>query len=313
MPPEIAILLATYNGARWLPEQLDSLLAQQGVSLHVLVRDDGSTDGTPQLLTEYDLAHPGTFSILPQDGLRLGPRGTFAALLEHALDHPRRFNRFMFCDQDDVWFPQKAATLLAALEALPGSGPRLAHADARVVDQDLEPIAASFWQRARIDPNGIDIRRLLLQNVVMGHCALFDRALAERAVPIPPQAYMHDWWLALTASAFGSITAVREPLSLYRQHGANVEGSRARVLARFLSLQHWRKRILAASLHAVILRHAEAWVDRFASELEPPLATRLSPLRGLSNAGWFTRRVKLLQSGLRPATLRDALDYLVKC
>jgi glycosyltransferase involved in cell wall biosynthesis len=313
MTTEVTVLLATYNGARWLPEQLDSLLGQTGVRLHVLVRDDGSTDGTLGLLADYQRAHPGVFSILPPDGARRGPRGSFAALLDHALGDPRGFTRFMFCDQDDLWFPHKAATLLAALEALPADRPRLAHGDARVVDLGLAPLAESFWGLTRIDPARTEPRRLLLRNVVIGHCALFDRALAERAAPIPSRAYMHDWWLALTAAAFGSIVAVPAPLGLYRQHGSNAEGARDRGPARLLSPTHWRRRILAGGTHGAVLAQAEAWVQRYGHALAPELARDLRHLDGISRAGWLSRRARLLRSRVRPATLVEALDYLLKC
>ena len=150
----------------------------------------------------------------------------------------------MFCDQDDVWVPGKVRALRQAMEAGRNDGPRLVHCDMQVVDQALNPIAPSLWRRQRVDPENTQLRRMLLQNSETGHSALFNRALAELASPIPAEAFMHDWWLALTAAAFGTIAAVDRPLTLYRQHTGNVLGSRQRTAARFLSWDHWRRKIL---------------------------------------------------------------------
>lgn len=312
MSQTIAILLATHNGEPYLAQQIDSLLAQDDADLHILVRDDGSSDATPGLIADYAERWPERLEPLPPDGRRLGARGSFDALLAHALAHPRGFQRFMFCDQDDVWLPDKVRSLRQALEAGVDDEPRLAHGDMRVVDQNLNPIAPSFWRRQRVDPGNTQLGRMLLQNSVTGHSALFNRALAELASPIPADAFMHDWWLALTAAAFGTIAAVDRPLTLYRQHTGNVLGSRHRTAARFLSWTHWRRKILRPGRHAAILRQAEAWIARYGDRLDEPTRRRLAPIMGITRAGWPARRWRLLRSGANPGNAVDYVDYLLK-
>jgi hypothetical protein len=105
--------------------------------------------------------------------------------------------------------------------------PLLVHTDLAVVDRRLQPISPSFWRYQNIHPAGREtLNRLLAQNVVTGCSMMLNRALRERALPIPAEACMHDWWLALVAAAFGRITHLPEPTVLYRQHGGNDTGAK---------------------------------------------------------------------------------------
>lgn len=310
----IAILLAAYNGKPWLAEQLKSILDQREAgSFVVLVRDDGSSDGSRELVAQYAAAHPRHIELLREDGRRLGACGSFAALLDVALADPRGFSAFMFCDQDDVWLAEKVAASRAALDALPSERPRLVHTDTQVVDAGLETIAPSFWAHHRMAPGSRDLRRLLLHSNVVGHTVLFDRALAELVAPIPAEAQMHDWWLALTAAAFAEVATLERPLSLYRQHAVNVAGCAERSAIRFLSIAHWRQRVLRAGLHHAVLRQADAWMRRYGDRLDANSAQGLERLRGFADAGWLGRRVKLLASGVRPRTTMDWAAFLMNC
>ena len=103
--------------------------------------------------------------------------------------------------------------------------PVLAHTDLVVVDENLHTIAPSFWSYSNLNPYcGSRLNRLLIQNVVTGSATMINRALARLASPIPQGAVLHDWWLALVASALGRIEAIPEKTVLYRQHGRNCAG-----------------------------------------------------------------------------------------
>jgi len=219
----IDILLATFNGAKWLPALLASLEAQTCQDWRLLVRDDGSSDDTPALLDGLESRFGGRMVRVRAPKTLPGAMGSFDQLLA-ASTAPY----VMFCDQDDVWLPAKVARTMEAMarmEALHGPDtPVLVFTDLRVVDAELRTLADSFWKVQCLRPSELDFPRLLVQNMVTGCTAMANRVLVRRACPIPPGAFMHDWWFALVAAAYGHLAPISEPLILYRQHGANAIG-----------------------------------------------------------------------------------------
>lgn len=221
MDPLVDIILATYNGAAHLGEQLASLRAQTYQNWRLIVRDDGSDDETQDILTAFARCDTRVV-VLPGGVGGSGPVAAFGAAMAQS-DAPY----FMFCDQDDVWMPEKTARLLSALRALEGQGadrPCLVHCDLQVVDENLREIAPSFWQRLKLNPEQVTASSLLLRNVVTGCAMMGSAALREAMAPIPEKAMMHDWWAGLIAAHFGVMATVDEPLMMYRRHERNVTG-----------------------------------------------------------------------------------------
>ncbi|MES3007322.1 MAG: glycosyltransferase family 2 protein [Pseudomonadota bacterium] len=231
--PRIAILLPTWNGEKFLAEQLDSLLAQTYQNFVIVIRDDGSTDGTPALIAGYAAAHPHHIHVLVSDGKNLGASGSFSCLMNYALQQKQTLGMehalLMFCDQDDVWVPHKIAVSMQRLQALqqkhPGT-PVLVHSDLRVVDEQRHLLAPSFVAYQGLEPLRNNFGRMIASNTVTGCTALLNEELVTLASPVPTEAVMHDWWLALVASAFGHIDYIDEALVEYRQHGRNTIGAR---------------------------------------------------------------------------------------
>lgn len=223
--PTIQVLLATYNGARFLREQIDSVLAQEGVAVRILARDDGSSDGTQDILREYASAHPDRFELL-QDDKRTGTaRGNFGLLLQ-ATTGPYA----AFCDQDDVWLPHKLAVSMARMQALEAQHgpltPLLIYTDLRVVDEQMNTVSESLWQSNSLaNVQTPTLAGLLLENVVTGCTALLNRPLIDRMQTMPATAQMHDHWAALIAGSLGAMAAVPQATVLYRQHTSNVVGA----------------------------------------------------------------------------------------
>jgi glycosyltransferase involved in cell wall biosynthesis len=220
------ILLSTYNGAPFLQELLCSLDAQTDQGWTLLVRDDGSADGTVSILNNWGKECPDKIRWL-HDGLgRLGAVGSFAALLAAS-----EADYFLLCDQDDFWVPEKIARLKKKIRAAERefecSTPILVHTDMIVVDRDLRSIAKSFWAYERLALPSLEApwKILALQNVVTGCAMIGNASLRDAAVPLPPEAVVHDWWLALTAACLGKIIRDPEPSVLYRQHGENSLGA----------------------------------------------------------------------------------------
>lgn len=227
------VLLACYQGEKYLPELLASLRAQEEMDFRVLMQDDGSRDGTLALL-KRQAEEDGRF-VLTQDTSpnRLhGAIGNFWSLLGQSSG-----DYTALCDQDDVWHSNRLTAALAAMaeaEARWGrETPLLVHSDARVVDAAGQTLHESFFAHQGWDFRAVELPRLLVQNNVTGCTVLMNRPLRELALRCghPEKMYMHDWFLALTAAAFGHVVCVPSPLVDYRQHGNNEMGASAAGLA----------------------------------------------------------------------------------
>ncbi|HPY39917.1 MAG TPA: glycosyltransferase family 2 protein [Thiolinea sp.] len=276
---EVQILLSTWNGEAWLAELLTSLTRQSFADWELLVRDDGSQDQTLKIILEWQREYPYHSSKLITDGEHLGSTQSFGRLVEHSTAP-----YLMFCDQDDIWFPEKIEFSLAALKRLElGLGvttPALVHTDMAVVDEAKELAAVSFWTLRSFD---VEQRKqaYLLTNVVSGCASIFNRAAAEKAFPVPEPAIQHDRWLALVCAWFGQIYALPQPLLFYRQHANNQIGA---------ELQSIPSTEIAVRVDAWS-RQAEAFLQRYGDELAQAdyrLVAALAALQYLK--GWERRR-----------------------
>ncbi len=247
----IEVLLASYDGEKYIRQQMDSILDQSIPGLRILVSDDGSKDGTVEILRQYTAEYPERVALLEEDadvradcsgipGVRRkaaavsasdrnaavvpAPAGNFFRLLANA-----DADYILLSDQDDVWLPEKVERLLERIRGIEGEDggvPALVFSDMEVVDEGLNQIAPSFFSYAHCDPRRLALSEILAENPVTGGALMMNRALLELVRATPRACFMHDWWIALCASCFGRISCVREALSLYRQHGANVLGAR---------------------------------------------------------------------------------------
>lgn len=263
----IEVVLPTYNGVNYLEAQLASIDAQSLRPARVLLRDDGSSDGTPELIERLQERYSSWLEVLPADG-NLGCTANVNRLLEATVA-----SYVALADQDDLWLPCKleaSLALLLRLEACHGaSTPLLVHSDLQLADAQGRPMPLTYWQSQGLDPSRTHLGDLLITNVVTGCTVLLNRSLLQQALPIPHQALMHDWWLALIASAMGEISALPNPTLLYRQHDLNVLGASG------LGWSYWRSRLLA-------WRHG--WqLLQLISRQEQVLRSKLAvPQRGLS-------------------------------
>jgi glycosyltransferase involved in cell wall biosynthesis len=216
---KIDVLLATYNGAPYLPEQLDSVFAQEGVIPRVLVRDDDSRDDTLKVVEEYALRYPGRIFVVSDEHKPAGAAANFFRLLGQPSEAPY----FAFCDQDDVWLPRKLISAIEALEKLPEATPALWLCGYYVVDKDLNTLGRSL-----ILQRPLGFGNAIVKNVATGAVSVFNRALWQRLRRPDLELthiFMHDWWAYLLAASFGKVLYEQEPMVLYRQHGNNVLGA----------------------------------------------------------------------------------------
>ncbi len=269
-----AVLLAVYNGEKHLPALLASLRAQTDPDFIVLFQDDGSTDGSARLLSSA-AAEDDRFREAGESGRGLGPAGNFLSLIRQA-----DADALLLCDQDDVWETEKIARLKQALrEAETRFGPDtplLVHSDCSLIDEDGSPLGDSFFRRQGWDPEAVTLPRLLVQNNVTGCTVIMNRSLSAliAAHGVAKDLFMHDWFIALTAAAFGRVVFLNEPLTRYRQHGNNAIGASQRgLISRGFSALNRRdrakKRILLTYTHTMVFR-------RLYEGLLPPEANRLT-------------------------------------
>ncbi len=224
MNPTVNILLSTYNGEKFLSQQLDSLLAQSYPNLLIHIRDDGSSDSTMQLLESYRKVHS---NILVTRGENLGAAKSFFHLLLHA---DNTCDYFAYCDQDDVWKPDKIERAVEFHQRLNASCPALYFSEFEIVDEHLRRIGSSKPTRH------YDFKTALLQNIPFGCTQVWNKAAQNFLSRYPPAFfYMHDWWNFLVISGIGKILYDPSETLYYRLHGKNVFGQTTSFSARMLN------------------------------------------------------------------------------
>lgn len=229
----VVVLMSTYNGERYLPEQLRSVLDQLPLDGVLMIRDDGSTDGTETTIRGF-----ADERIVFTQGQNLGFGQSFLTLLQHA---PADADMVMFADQDDVWLPHKIERAWRHLRGL-DDRPALYGATQMLVNARLERLhPTATWSR------GPSFTNALTENIITGCTAALNRPALRllQAAGVPRGVYFHDWWLYLVVSAFGCVVYDNEPALLYRQHGGNQIGhgagrlGRQWQIARFLLRHDW--------------------------------------------------------------------------
>jgi len=259
----IAIVLAIYDGEKFLEQQLESIVLQDHQKWSLYVRDDGSHDDSRNIVEQFSKVDKRVH-VLTDAKNHLGARDNFASLMERrTLDS---YPYIAFSDQDDVWQHDKLSMQLDVMHEMERhySGTALlVHSDMTVVDASLNMIDPSFmdYQGIRHEENAVPV--LLAQNFVTGCTALVNRTLLDIALPLPEEALMHDWWLALCAAVFGHIGYIDKPLVRYRQHGNNEVG--AKHPGDYLNplSGEWRRRWLEGRDHLFqSMKQAQALADR---------------------------------------------------
>lgn len=230
----IAILMATYNGEKYLAEQIASILRQTEQDFTLHIRDDASTDGTLAIAQRFAASHPGKISVYANDANTGSSKANFMRMIAETQD-----DYVMLCDQDDVWLDTKVADTLRCMRALEAEHgrdvPLLVHTDLRVVDADLREVAPSLFESTGVHYQRRAPHEIIVQNNGAGCTMLYNRALAARLAGVSGDGCaMHDWWVMLAASVFGHIGVLKEGTILYRQHGENVVGAKDTRSLRYL-------------------------------------------------------------------------------
>ncbi|MEM6387441.1 MAG: glycosyltransferase family 2 protein [Pseudomonadota bacterium] len=290
----VAILLAHYNGAEFLGEQLQSLSAQTHRDWSLILSDDGSSDGWLKVAADFTKSEQDK-RIWLVNGPRLGFAQNFLSLV--AMAGPS-VPYAAFCDQDDVWYPKKLEVALDALRTVRPGKPALYCARTMVCDHRLR---ASGTSPTFVAPPSF--KNAIVQNVGGGNTMVFNRQaldLLQDTLHHASSAVAHDWWAyQIISGAGGRVIFDQEPQVLYRQHSRNLIGSnggwkpRAKRLSALLSGQfrRWNQANIAC------LRHSKHWLTTDAHQT-------LADFETMQNGTLFARAVALYRSGIYRQTLR---------
>ena len=201
----ISVCIATYNGVNYIGEQLGSILSQLAEDDEIVLSDDGSTDGTMEVVSRFN-----------DPRIRVLPSRRFASPIlnfEYTLANAKGDIIFL-ADQDDVWMPNKVQKMLPLLEKSD-----CVISDCVVVDGNDEVIDPSFFHL-----NGTHRGKyfnLLVKNGYLGCCMAFKRCILDKALPFPANTPMHDIWLGNVSAFYYSVTFLNEPLIRFRRHDRN--------------------------------------------------------------------------------------------
>lgn len=218
----IAILMATYNGAMYLREQLDSLLSQTNRDWELFVHDDLSNDNTIAILEDFQAREPERIHLLKDYIIKgRGARDSFMWLIEHVMSR-----YYMLSDQDDIWLPFKVDMVLTRIkeeERKTPNTPITVYTDLELVDKSGVPKGVTFWTKGKVQDDWYDSFSALcvLSGRAAGCTMIFNQNVKDLLFPIDQRIFMHDIWIALKTASSGRCVGIHTPTILYRLHGNN--------------------------------------------------------------------------------------------
>lgn len=296
----LAVILSTYNGEKYIQQQIESILSQTYNDFILYIRDDGSSDRTKEIIKNYSSEYPQRIVILNDDYGNIGVVKSFEELLRRIVAP-----YYAFADQDDYWKPYKLEKELALIKASDNDGdiPCLVYTDLIVVDSYMNVINRSFYKFSSISPErALSLGKLAIQNSVVGCTTLFNKALVDKAMPFPACCLMHDWWLALCANYYGKIIYYKHSMQCYRQHKSNTVGAKSIKMA----IINWKKRkgnTFASIDQALELLKRKSRGNRDNTYL----------LRELSKRSVFGKKILLLRKGiLKDGLLRNLFFFFLE-
>ncbi|TDS13698.1 glycosyltransferase family 2 protein [Sphingobacterium paludis] len=258
----IAILMSTYNGAKYIREQLQSIVDQTIVEWKLYIRDDCSTDETTDIIREF-MAKDDRIM------LTIGSRNLRSCQSFHVLsaEHVDAAPYFMYCDQDDIWFPNKIDETLKQMLKIEGSHQYcLVYSTQKLVDGDGCELHRPYPDYSR---KNFDIKHILLENPVYGCTMMVNQALLKKSMPIANSAENHDYWIVLNAISLGAaISYIDKALMYYRQHESNVSGNvhrssffgrMNRLIKSDKDLQYFTQRNI---MFSDFLIHSKDWISK---------------------------------------------------
>ena len=311
MSASVDILMATYNGERFVADQLLSLLQQEYPHIHIYLRDDGSTDNTLSILEDFVAKHPENITLIQDGRKNLGATQNFAALMEHSTA-----SYICFSDQDDIWMKDKVQWMMGIMEKTEKKHPGVpvyVFSDLTVADADMNITHRSLNQKDGLSPRRTATHQLLMQNVPYGCATMINRELLLKSLPVPSEALLHDHWIALVASLFGKIAYLDEPLVLHRIHDNNA--SRAGSVHRKEIDQQLASKINNKNFHNYLFKQvaqAEALLKRFEPELSLKQVETLRSFMALKTTKGIERKKLILKNRFFKNSWTNTLKLILR-
>lgn len=272
--------MSTYNGEKYIAQQIESIQKQTFTDWQLIIRDDGSTDKTCQIIQKI-IQTDARMQLIQAENV-----GVIQSFYELVKKETADF--YFFSDQDDVWLPEKLEIVLAQAKKQQNNEPILYYTDLKIVDKHLTVLSKSMI-KLQSDHANTNLNQELTENTVTGCTMMINHRLAEKWQD-SSNIIMHDWWLALLAAALGKLIYIDQPTILYRQHADNVLG--ARTLSKRMKnwFNHWLKKywwlITASQKQAKkLLSYDELpeknveLVNNFTQILQKPMAIRRQTLK----------------------------------
>lgn len=282
---KVHIILSTYNGESYVEAQIESILNGTYQDIHIEVSDDGSTDRTVDLIKKMITKYPDKLSLHVNEK-NMGYTKNFLYAVTRA-----EGEYIMFCDQDDIWMEDKVETSLNALQNSEEQGkPTMIFTDAWLYDNDTKETMGLFQKNSHYNSEKVDIAHLLIENKCIGCTIMMNQYVKDYLQQIPDEIRVHDWWIALICSAFGSITYVDKPTLYYRQHSANMIGGTSYggyMKNRLSRLKEQRQTLVQC------YEQGEAFLRLFDKQLNDKQKKTIEAFSTMKNIGFFRRKVRL--------------------
>lgn len=283
--PKCLVLLSTYNGENYIEEQLDSLIKQEGVQLHILIRDDESKDSTINVINRFIAKFPKNIDLLK--ATNIGAKASFFELIKTAAAEYPDYEFYAFCDQDDVWLSGKLLRAVSTISNLHQQLPLMYCSATQMVDKSLSNL--KIWPSP--PKKKLSIYNALVENVAVGCTIVLNREAFQLIASSPPaqvsQIIMHDWWAYLCVTAFGKVIFDSEPYILYRQHSSNVLGGQNDSW-----FNKWKKRFrryFQGQNHYIISNQAKEFYNCFQHRLDDTKRLDLHHFIQVADSGPLSR------------------------
>lgn len=321
----VNIIMATYNGAQYIREQIESIIKGSFKDIKLWIFDDGSTDDTISIIEEYVKANPEKI-VLHQNKKNKGVTKNFLDGIEYAANQNNKQKNenkdrytiseeeqeyirdyYMFCDQDDVWMEDKISKTMMHMKKLERKfgqdHPIVVFTDALVVDSEMRALDGSFHKSNHLDTRKVDLPHILMENKLIGCTVMFNEPIQKLMIGKPTLVRYHDWWVALIGAAFGHISYLPCPTLFYRQHGGNVVGNQSfqtYVKNRLMALKEQK-----ISIHKNVLQ-AEEFYKIYESRLASRQKNQVYSMANILRENWIKRRYLVLKHGfLKTGLIRN--------
>ena len=296
----IAIIMGTYNGEKYIKEQIGSIIAGDYKDWKLFIFDDGSSDETERIVGEFIRNYPDKI-YFEKNKENFGAAGNFFnGIRKAAKELAPEADYFCFSDQDDVWVKDKLSRSLAKIKEIEGNGPALVFSDVEITDKNLKLTSGSYFKAEKVDNKKVGLNYLLMENKLIGGTVMINKALVEEELTaenkglVPhKKAKMHDWWFGIMAAGLGKIAEVEGFTEYYRQHGANVVGGES-FGSYFINRISKFKEIKARIYQNI--EQAEEFLRFFGDSLHADKKKVVEEFVKLKSKGYFGKRISIMRN-----------------